>query len=198
MRTIRLSRPALAAGVAAAGAVATAGPAGYVLFFQRWCLTWGARDDEVAAQLPGDELLPDAGLVTTRAVTIDAPPEAIWPWLVQMGSGRGGAYSYDWIENLLGLNMHSANEILPRYQHIAVGDELPMGPGRPVPPPLTVTVDRGNSSFAEPWRPRLSSGTSDSRGSAATAYGSSTMRAVALPCSTSAMASLTSASGLVS
>ncbi len=146
MRTIRLSRPALAAGVAAAGAVATVGPAGYVLFFRRSCLTWGARDDEVAAKLPGDELLPEAGLVTTRAVTIDAPPEAIWPWLVQMGSGRGGAYSYDWIENLLGLNMHSANEILPRYQHIAVGDELPMGSGRPgmtvevLDPPRTLAV----------------------------------------------------------
>ena len=84
--------------------------------------------------------------MTTRAVTIDAPPEAIWPWLVQMGSGRGGAYSYDWIENLLGLNMHSANEILPRYQHIAVGDELPMGSGRPgmtvevLDPPRTLAV----------------------------------------------------------
>jgi hypothetical protein len=66
MRTTRLSRPALAVGVAAAGAVATAGPAGYVLFFRRWCLTWGARDDEVAAKLPGDELLPDAGLVTVH------------------------------------------------------------------------------------------------------------------------------------
>ena len=63
-------------------------------------------------KLPGDELLPDAGLVTTRAITIAVPPEAIWPWLVQMGSGRGGAYSYDWIENLLGLRMHSADEIL--------------------------------------------------------------------------------------
>ena len=69
MRTIRLTRPALAVGIAAAGAVATVGPAAYVLFFRRWCLTWGARDDEVAAKLPGDELLPDAGLVTTRAVT---------------------------------------------------------------------------------------------------------------------------------
>ncbi len=146
MRTIRLSRPALAVGVAAAGAVATVGPAGYVLFFRRSCLTWGARDDEVAATLPGDELLPGAGLVTTRAVTIDAPPEAIWPWLVQIGSGRGGTYSYDWIENLLGLNMHSANEILPRFQHIAVGDELPMGSGRPgmtvevLDPPRTLAV----------------------------------------------------------
>jgi hypothetical protein len=127
MRTISLTRPALAVGIAAAGAVATVGPAAYVLFFRRWCLTWGARDDEVAAKLPGDELLPDADLVTTRAVTVDAPPSAIWPWLVQMGSGRGGAYSYDWIENLLGLNMHSAGEILPEYQDIKVGDELPLG-----------------------------------------------------------------------
>jgi hypothetical protein len=122
------------------------GPAAYLLSFRRWCLTWGARDDEVAGKLPGDELLPDAGLVTTRAITIDAPPEAIWPWLVQMGSGRGGAYTYDWIENLFGLNMHSADEILPQYQHIAVGDELPMGPGRPgmmvkvLDPPRTLAV----------------------------------------------------------
>jgi hypothetical protein len=133
MRTIR---PALAVGAAAA-AIATVGPAAYVLFFRRWCLTWGARDDEVAAKLPGDELLPGADLVSTRAITVDAPPEAIWPWLVQMGSGRGGAYTYDWIENLFGLNMHSADEILPEYQHIAVGDKLPMGPDGPA---MTVEV----------------------------------------------------------
>jgi hypothetical protein len=100
--------------------------------FRRWCLTWGTSGDEVAAKLPGDELLPGAGLVTTRAITIDAPPEAIWPWLAQMGSGRGGAYTYDWIENLLGLNMHSASEILPEHQDIKVGDELPLGSGGPV------------------------------------------------------------------
>jgi hypothetical protein len=146
MQTIRLSRPALAVGVAAAGAAVTVGPAAYVLFFRKWCLTWGARGDEAAAKLAGDELLPDAGLVTTRAVTVDAPPEAIWPWLVQMGSGRGGAYTYDWIENLLGLDMHSADEILPRYQDLRVGDELPMGPGRPgmtvevLDPPRTLAV----------------------------------------------------------
>ena len=102
------------------------------LRWQEGCLTWGAREDEVAAKLPGDELLADAGLVTTRAVTVNAPPEAIWPWLAQMGSGRGGAYTYDWLENLLGLNMHSASEILPEYQDINVGDELPLGPGGPV------------------------------------------------------------------
>jgi hypothetical protein len=88
--------------------------------------------DEIVAKLPGDELLPGAGLVTTRAITIDALPEAIWPWLAQMGSGRGGAYTYDWIENLLGLNMHSASEILPEYRDIKIGDELPLGSGGPV------------------------------------------------------------------
>jgi hypothetical protein len=71
-----------------------AGLGAYLVFFRRQCLTWGARPDEVSRKLPGDELLPRAGIVTTRAITIDAPA-AIWPWLVQMGSGRGGVYTYD-------------------------------------------------------------------------------------------------------
>ena len=104
----------------------------YTLFFRRPCLTWGATAEEVARKLPGDELLPEAGLVSTRAVTIDAPPGAVWPWLVQMGSGRGGVYTYDWIENLFGLHMHSTDQILPQFQDLKVGDELPLGPGRPV------------------------------------------------------------------
>jgi hypothetical protein len=104
----------------------------YPLFFRHRCLTWGATAEEVSRKLPGDELLPEASLVSTRAVTIDAPPSAVWPWLVQMGSGRGGAYTYDWIENLLRLNMHSAKQILPQFQDLKVGDELPLGPGRPV------------------------------------------------------------------
>jgi hypothetical protein len=115
-----------------ASVTAALGPIAYLAFFRHQCFTWGARDDEVSRKLPGDELLPDASLVTTRAITIDALPDAIWPWLVQMGSGRGGAYSYDWIENLLGLDMHSADEILPRYQDLKVGDEFPLGTGRPV------------------------------------------------------------------
>ncbi len=118
----------------AAGTVlaASGGVIAYPLLFRRWCLTWGARPGEVSMKLPGDELLADAGLVSTRAVTIDAPPAAVWPWLVQMGSGRGGAYTYDWIENLLGLHMHSARQVLPQFQDLKVGDELPLGPGRPV------------------------------------------------------------------
>jgi len=108
------------------------GSLAYPLFFRRRCLTWGARPDEVSMKLPGDELLADAGVVSTRAVTIDAPAATVWPWLVQMGSGRGGAYTYDWIENLFGLGMHSAPRILTQFPDLKVGDELPMGPGRPV------------------------------------------------------------------
>nr|WP_221380760.1 SRPBCC family protein [Actinoplanes polyasparticus] len=98
---------------------------------RRRYVTWGATPEEVASAVPGDDLLPDAGLVSTRAITIDAEPSAVWPWLVQMGSGRGGAYTYDWIENLFGLNMHSADEILPQFQHLAVGDTLPLGSSGP-------------------------------------------------------------------
>jgi hypothetical protein len=103
----------------------------YPVLFRHRCLTWGATPDEVARELPGDELLTTADIVSTRAVTIDAPPNAIWPWLVQMGSGRGGAYTYDWIENLFGLGMHSANEVLPQFQDVNVGDEMQLGPNRP-------------------------------------------------------------------
>ena len=107
----------------AAGLVAS-----YPAVFRQRCLTSGATPDEVARRLPGDELLESADIVSTRAITIDAPPSAVWPWLVQMGSGRGGAYSYDWIENLLGLDIHSANEVLPEFQDTKVGDTFPLGP----------------------------------------------------------------------
>jgi hypothetical protein len=91
-------------------------------------LTWGATADEVEARLPGDELLEDADGVATRAVTIDAPVSHVWPWVAQMGpSPRGGAYTYDWIENLLGLDMHSADTVLPEYQHPQVGQGFGFG-----------------------------------------------------------------------
>ncbi len=80
----------------------------------------------------GDDLLPEARLQTTRAVSIAAPPAAVWPWLVQMGPGRAGAYTYDWIENLFGLDMHSSREILPAYQNLAVGDALTLGDSGPI------------------------------------------------------------------
>jgi hypothetical protein len=91
-------------------------------------LNWGASDAEARARLPGDELLPDADGLATRATTVDAPASAVWPWIVQMGPRpRGGAYTYDWIENLLGLRMHSVDEVLPAYQHPRVGEGIGYG-----------------------------------------------------------------------
>jgi hypothetical protein len=96
---------------------------------RRPILTWGATSEEAASGLPGDELLEDADGVSTRAITIDAPATSVWPWLAQMGpSPRGGAYTYDWIENLLGLHMHSVDRVLAEFQHPEVGDTIGFGP----------------------------------------------------------------------
>jgi hypothetical protein len=100
----------------------------YAAWLRRPVLTWGATPAEAAMRLPGDELLEDADGVATRAIWIDAPAAAVWPWLAQMGPApRGGAYTYDWIENLLGLNMHSADRVLPEFQHPQAGDTLVYG-----------------------------------------------------------------------
>jgi hypothetical protein len=101
------------------------------------CLNWGATRDEAPTTLPGDDLMSEPDIVSTRAIGIDAEPSAVWPWLAQMGSGRGGLYTYDWIENLLGLNMHSADTVLSQFQDIKVGDTQSVGRNGPV---LRVTV----------------------------------------------------------
>lgn len=103
----------------------------YRRVLRRPVLDWGATAEEAARTLPGDELLEDPDVVATRAVTIGAPPAAVWPWLVQMGSGRGGAYTYDWIENLLGLEMRSADRIVDEWQHLEVGDVIRGNPRDP-------------------------------------------------------------------
>jgi hypothetical protein len=111
--------------------VLTAFGAAYRKLLRRPILTWGATSEEAAARLPGDELLEAADGVATRAITIDAPPAAVWPWIAQMGPApRGGAYTYDWIENLLGLNMHSADRVLPEFQHPQIGDAFGFGANR--------------------------------------------------------------------
>ena len=119
--------------MAAVGAVLAAGleVATYPRWRQ-WCLNWGATGEEVARTLPGDDLLAGPDIVSTRAVWIDAPAGDIWPWLVQMGPGRAGAYTYDWIENLFGLGMHSADRILPQFQDLKVGDAQRLGKRGPV------------------------------------------------------------------
>ena len=103
----------------------------YQLLLRRPILNWGATDAEANARLPGDELLEEADGVATRAITINAPAAAVWPWIAQMGPApRGGAYTYDWIENLLRLDMHSVDRVLPEYQYPKVGDTLGYGKNR--------------------------------------------------------------------
>jgi hypothetical protein len=100
----------------------------YRLLLRKRLLNWGATEVEANARLPGDELLEDADGVATRAITIDAPPSAVWSWIAQMGPApRGGAYTYDWIENLFGLGMHSVDRVLPEFQHPQVGDTIGVG-----------------------------------------------------------------------
>lgn len=119
----RLPRPAL---IAAVGAIATSG---YAFVVRPWLLTWGANRFELDRHLPGDDLVPVPKIESTRAITIHATPSEIWPWLLQMGQGRGGLYSYDWLENLFGLNFQSADRIIAELQDLKIGDVIPLAPG---------------------------------------------------------------------
>jgi hypothetical protein len=87
--------------------------------YRRWHMRWGATDGEVRASMAGDELVPKASFTATRAITIQAPPENVWPWIVQMGAGRAGFYTYDIADNA---GYPSADHVLEEYQHFAVGD----------------------------------------------------------------------------
>lgn len=90
--------------------------------------SWGATRQEAEDALPGDEVVGEAKYRTTRAVTIGAPVDEVWPWLAQLGQGRGGLYSYDWLENAVGLHIHSAEEIIPELQDLSVGDVIRLMP----------------------------------------------------------------------
>jgi hypothetical protein len=106
------------AAVGGIGALA----AGYFFAVRPWHLRWGATDKELIETLPGDEVKPDAGIQVTHAITINAPAAAVWKWLVQIGQDRGGFYSYDWLENVFGLQIHNTDEIKPEWQELKVGD----------------------------------------------------------------------------
>ncbi len=108
------------AGLAVAGGLGAI--AAYTYKIRPWHLRWGATDGELTETLPGDEIKPDAGIQVTHAITIDAPAADVWKWLVQIGQDRGGFYSYDWIENLFGLQIHNTDEIKPAWQELKVGD----------------------------------------------------------------------------
>ena len=91
-------------------------------------LRWGANDQEIAALQPGDELISDANVTATRAITIRCSPDVVWPWIAQLGQGRGGFYSYDFLENLVGCDIHSADRVVPEWQQLEVGDEVRLAP----------------------------------------------------------------------
>jgi len=101
------------------------GAVAYVRFVRPWQLTWGATPEEVARPLPSDDLVRDPTFDATRAITLDAPPEQVWPWLMQMGLTRAGWYSYDLLDNL---GRPSARRIVPELQGLAPGDVVPMSP----------------------------------------------------------------------
>lgn len=97
----------------------------YVGYVRPWQLTWGATQEDVARVLPGDELVSRPTFNATRAITIRATPEEIWPWLVQVGLTRAGWYSYDLLDNL---GHRSARHIVPELQNLLPGDVVPMSP----------------------------------------------------------------------
>jgi hypothetical protein len=108
--------------------IAGAAGLGAIVLARRWYLHWGATPAERHVSLPGDDLMPRADLTATRAITISTTPELVWPWLAQLGQGRGGFYTYDFLENLVGLHMHSAERIVPEWQDLQIGDEVKLHP----------------------------------------------------------------------
>jgi hypothetical protein len=111
---------------------------------RRWMNQWGATPSDLSRVMAGDNLLADPTYSGTLAVTVNATPEHIWPWLVQIGYQRGGLYSYDWLDRLFGyLDRPSATDILPEFQHLAVGDTILLGRG----PSWPVAVVEANGAL---------------------------------------------------
>jgi hypothetical protein len=133
-------------------AAAATGVAAYATWVRPRQLTWGTTPEEVERPLPGDDLVARPTFNATRAISIKAPQEHVWSWLVQVGLGRAGWYSYDLLDNL---GRRSSGRIIPELQHLAPGDIVPMGPGAgqgiPVhaldPPRTMIWGRRGDSSW---------------------------------------------------
>ncbi len=106
--------------------------------YRRWHLHWGSTHAEVAASMPGDARLPNAEFRATRAITIEAAPDTVWPWLVQVGCLRAGWYSNDLLDNL---GHPSATTILPGFEHLEVGQWVPMSPKAPPSERTALKVD---------------------------------------------------------
>ena len=113
-----------AAGVSTIGVAAAV----YILLARPRQLRWGASARECEASLPGDDLIVSADLTATRAITVRTSAGRVWPWIAQLGQGRGGFYSYDFLENLVGCDIHSADRIVPEWLDIKIGDEIKLAP----------------------------------------------------------------------
>jgi hypothetical protein len=100
----------------------------YAVMVYPWISRWGATALETADRYPGDELVAEPRFRTTRAVSVKAAAEKIWPWLVQLGVDRGGMYSYDWLENLCGLKVHSVDRIVEEWQDLQPGGFIRLTP----------------------------------------------------------------------
>lgn len=107
-----------------APAVIAAAGAAYVIALRPWHLRWGATDEEVVSSLPGDSICPESAGQVTHAITINAPTEKVWPWILQIGQDRGGFYSYAFLENMIGCEMRNTSQIIPEWQNRAVGDTV--------------------------------------------------------------------------
>ncbi|MGB7061484.1 MAG: hypothetical protein WBF13_03920 [Candidatus Zixiibacteriota bacterium] len=94
-----------------------------IFVYRPWAINWGATDDEINRSMPGDEMLQNPTFSATRAVTIKAQPEEIWPWIVQYGYKKAGMYCYDWFDND---GAASAQRIVQEYQNLKVGDLIPL------------------------------------------------------------------------
>jgi len=106
--------------------------------FLRYWRQWGATDAEVNRALPGDEFVPHPKGGYIQAITIRTPCHQVWPWLVQIGQDKGGFYSYELLENMVGCNIHNADRILPEHQDIKTGDKLAIHPKAPAIPVTAV------------------------------------------------------------
>ena len=108
--------------------IAVGAAAAYLLAVRPWQLRWGATDQESDGSLPGDALIANPDLTATRAITVGTSAEQVWPWIAQLGQGRGGFYSYDTLENLVGCHIHNADQIVPQWQTITIGDQVKLHP----------------------------------------------------------------------
>jgi hypothetical protein len=148
---IRTRRACIGAAAAVAALV-------YWRVLRPWQRHWGAAGDEIARAMPGDEWVSNPQYQTTMAISIRAAPSEVWPWLAQLGKGRGGLYSYDALDRLFGfLDAPSADRILPQYQQIKAGDVIPIGRGRPFPveyvdPPRALVLAGEEGSVRWTWQ----------------------------------------------